>query len=1194
MGTLPFFCAVRELRSQQITATLFFFLFIFRADPSGAQSPTASSQSKTNIVLVEKEGTVEYRQAGTTNWTPAQLNLHLSPGDWLRTGKDSRLAVRFADLSVIRKAALTTVEIRPPPARTARPTFDIKAGLMFFFSRGKPQELQWNTPAAAGVTRGTEFNLLVAEDGTTVLTLIDGEVELTNAFGQLILSSGEQATAKPGQAPTKTAVLQTTHINVIQWALYYPGILDPDELQLTPDEERTLSGSLAAYRNGDLLAALEQYPAGHVPTSDRERVYQAALLLAVGQVETAEALLNRQVTVEGALKLADAITTLIAAVKFQSRHPLAAPVLATEWLATSYYRQSKSDLNGALAAARAAVAKSPRFGFAWAQLAELEFGFGRVPQARAALDKALGFSPRNAQALALRGFIFAAENQLTAAYNTFEQAIAVDGALGNAWLGRGLVRIHRGETAAGRADLQMAAALEPQRALFRSYLAKAFENDYPRLVQFLDLPQGLGTPEYTRALKELDLAKHLDAKDPTAWLYSALLNRQQNQINAAVTDLEHSQELNDNRNLFRSRLLLDQDQAVRGANLAAIYRDAGLLDVSVREAARAVDSDYANYSAHLFLANSYDALRDPRQVSLRYETPWFNELLLANLLAPVGAGSLSQTISQQEYSKLFERDRIGFSSGTAYSSGGDWQQYGSHFGTLGNSSYAFDAVYLSQNGQRPNEDIDQLTFWAKVKQQLTPQDSLFLQAVYYENESGDVRQYYDPRAAHLNLRFKEKQAPNIFLGYHREWTPGSHTLFLAARLEDQVTLNDPAGGFLVQRRATASGPPPRVVARDFPQSYRSDLDAYSIELQHFWQRDKQTLMFGGRFQAGTIETESDIFPRTTFPQILSSVLSQSNSTDLERFSLYGYYYWQIIPAVRVIGGLSYDRLVFPENIDQPPISNGQRARDQVSPKGGLIWNVTTDTILRATYTRSLGGLYYDTSVRLEPSQIAGFNQAFRSAIPESVAGITPGSKFETWGIGLDQKFASRTYLGIDGDILRSEADRTLGMFDVTSAPAVPASARENLDYEEKSLAFRLNQLIGDNWALGARYRLSEAHLHDRMPEISTALFPDADRNLRGTLQQLWIYALFFHRCGLFAQAESWWTRQSNRGYTPDQPGDDFWQFNSWVGYRFPRRLAEASMGVLNITGQDYQLNPLNLHPELPRERTLVVRLKFNF
>jgi Flp pilus assembly protein TadD len=107
--------------------------------------------------------------------------------------------------------------------------------------------------------------------------------------------------------------------------------------------------------------------------------------------------------------------------------------------------------------------------------------------------------------------------------------------------------------------LQVAATLEPQRALLRSYLGKAFSQ----------------TRDSERAEKELRLAQRLDPNDPTAWLYSALLAEQQNRINEAVRDLEKSQDLNNNRSVFRSQLLLDQDKAVRSANLARIYQDVG-------------------------------------------------------------------------------------------------------------------------------------------------------------------------------------------------------------------------------------------------------------------------------------------------------------------------------------------------------------------------------------------------------------------------------------------------------------------------------------------------------------------------------------------------------------------------------------------------------------------------------------------
>ena len=64
-----------------------------------------------------------------------------------------------------------------------------------------------------------------------------------------------------------------------------------------------------------------------------------------------------------------------------------------------------------------------------------------------------------------------------------------------------------------------------------------------------------------------------------------------------------------------------------------MYSDAGMNEVGIREASRAVNYDYANYSAHLFLANSYSQLVDPNEINLRFETAMENEYLLANMLS---------------------------------------------------------------------------------------------------------------------------------------------------------------------------------------------------------------------------------------------------------------------------------------------------------------------------------------------------------------------------------------------------------------------------------------------------------------------------------------------------------------------------------------------------------------------------------
>jgi len=121
---------------------------------------------------------------------------------------------------------------------------------------------------------------------------------------------------------------------------------------------------------------------------------------------------------------------------------------------------------------------------------------------------------------------------------SFDQAIAIDPALGPAWLGRGLCRIRQGQSKAGRDDLQVAATLEPNRAVFAAIWAKR---------------------SATQAIINAPVANccwpgNFDPNDPTAWLYSALLAQQDNRVNEAVRDLEQSQALNNNRRVYRSRL----------------------------------------------------------------------------------------------------------------------------------------------------------------------------------------------------------------------------------------------------------------------------------------------------------------------------------------------------------------------------------------------------------------------------------------------------------------------------------------------------------------------------------------------------------------------------------------------------------------------------------------------------------------
>lgn len=1172
-----------------------------------ANTPMAQSGQvdlATNEVrIVEFQGEVEVSPRGATTWVLTQTNQVLHPFDRVRTRVNSRAALRWSNQSVVAFGASTELEILPPHRPDAESGLSLIRGIISFFHREQPGRLKVITRGAMAGVEGTEFMVTAAGDGDaehTTISVIDGKVLFGNEKATLLVTNGQQAAVDFGQAPVRTAGFQAR--NLLQWCFYYPGVLDLADLSLTTEERETLAASLAAYSAGDLLQALAQYPSSREPHSGSERAYYAALLLSVGQVERAEVVmsaLSDRDTSEGPRRIASALRQLIAAVKGEAAPAMENVQLATEFLANSYYEQSSAvrqiSLERALLMAKQAVAISPAFAFGWERVAELEFSFGRTSRAIEALEKSLALASKNAQGLALKGFLLTAQNNTRDAIGWFDRALAQDSALGNAWLGRGLSRIRLGDEAGGREDLLMAAALEPQRALPRSYLGKAYA-------------QG---GDFPRAYNELQIAKMADPNDPTAWLYSGLLKQQDNRINEAIRDLEHSQELNDNRSVYRSMHMLDQDRAVRSANLAAIYQDAGMFDVSIREAARAVNYDYANYSAHLFLANSYAELRGQDLLGLRYETPAQTEYLIANLLAPVSAGTLSPTISQQEYSKLFERNGFGVVSDTEYLSRGAWRQTGAQYGTFDRFNYDFEADYRSDPGQRVNNDVQMRMLYLTTKLQIAPEDTLSLSVTHTTVDSGDLVQYYTTNMANPHVRVREKQEPIASLGYHHEWAPGAHTLVLVGRLDDTLSYTNPSTPTLVAFRPDVDPDSMPGITKltgvqgiDMHENLRGNLEIYSGEVQQIWEQSAHTIIVGSRIQYGHFDTANlQLIPdavAAVFPMPPAPAAQQDARSLFKRFSVYGYQQWQITDPLQLIGGLSYDLLAFPENFRYAPISAAEQRTDQFSPKAGVIWSPFKGTTVRFGYTRSLGGASLDQSFQLEPSQVAGFVQSFRSIIPESLAGANAGAMFETYGVSLEQKLQTGTYLGVSGEILNSQVHRTVGAFDVLPDEvdfAIPSGLREHLDYSEKSLVLTANQLLDETWSFGMRYRLSHAELKDNLIDVPDGLIFrnfEPRQQMEAVLQQLTLFAIFNHPCGFFAEQEAVWYAQRNGGYTPNEPGDEFWQLNAFLGYRFPRRRAQMTLGVLNLADQDYRLNPLNLYTDLPRSRTVALRLQLSF
>jgi Tfp pilus assembly protein PilF len=1133
----------------------------------------ADALSMKGSTLLAVKGRVEIARAGSRVWDPAQTNLVLNAGDQLRTLESSRATFRLRDATIVNISELTTLRLAPESTRSV---VDLLRGVLSFFHRDQPGDAEVRGGTASAIIRGTEFVVSVDADQKFTLLLFAGSVEVTNQLGHIVAASGDIVTASAKEAPAVSPSLTGTNRAAIQWTLYYPSVLDPADLSLSGRWQAVLS----LYRKGELWRAAEAARSLGSPDSDAERLFHAALRMSVGDIAGMRKFSEAIAPGSREARLRAALEDVVSAVQFQPclMARLDKEASTTEWLAASFCYQSQGRLSEALAAARKAAVRSSDFGFAQARVAELEFGSGHIVAARIAIQRTLQLSPGLASAVALEGFLLAAQGRFVEARARFDQAIMLDSALGDAWLGRGLIRFRLGDRIGGRVDMEAAAAIEPQRSILRSYLGKALAEE--------------GSD--SRALAELEIAERLDLKDPTALLYSALIRYRHYDLAGAIRDLDESTARNTNRSVFRSQMLLDQDAAVRSANLANIYELADMSDVARRESARAVMFDYSDYSGHLNLAGSFNALRDPTRFNLRNETVWFNEHLLSTLLAPVDAAPLSQNLSQNEYSRLFARDRIGFSSATEYFGNGELRQLASQFGNFSGFSYALDLDSDWLHLDRPNQDLTRIEWYSRAKFEITPADSLLLLTKYEDFDSGDNFQYADQSRARPSFRFKESQTPLALAGYHHEWNPGSHTLFLGGRLESAQHFSDQAAPQLIAFSFPEADP----VSGPFNVGYQNKLVIYSAEVNQILESESHTTILGGRFQTGKFDATASLDDTPLGPGVAGIFGGNTGSVgdgDFQRASVYLYHTWEILTDLRLTGGISYDDITSPANFRRPPLESGEMSRNHLSPKAALIYTPTERVTLRGIYAESLGGVSLDESVTLEPTQLAGFPQSFRTLVSESIIGSVEVPRHDVGGIALDLKLPTQTFLSAEGTFLRSAVDRRTGVFDFDAnlaQPGLPAGTDEKLRYEERGVRIAASQILAEEWFVNGIYQFTRAELDHGYPTIPATPGFARTQNDRAELHRAGLSLLYQRKDGWFARGMVAFLHQQE--ISPSPPAsEDLAQLHLFAGWRFPRLHGDITVGVLNLNGSDYHLNPLTPYEEFPRERTFYCRFRVN-
>jgi tetratricopeptide (TPR) repeat protein len=167
--------------------------------------------------LVSLEGAIEYKTANTENWNPAVLEQEFCNGDAIRSGRDSRAALRMINETLLRLDHSTAI-IFTSVVQKERSLLDLLKGALHFISR-VPRSLEVNTPYLNAAIEGTEFVIKVKDESTEV-TVYEGKVVASNASGSIDLTANQAGSATSGQAPIRTAVARPR--DAVAWTLYYP------------------------------------------------------------------------------------------------------------------------------------------------------------------------------------------------------------------------------------------------------------------------------------------------------------------------------------------------------------------------------------------------------------------------------------------------------------------------------------------------------------------------------------------------------------------------------------------------------------------------------------------------------------------------------------------------------------------------------------------------------------------------------------------------------------------------------------------------------------------------------------------------------------------------------------------------------------------------------------------------------------
>ncbi len=1070
--------------------------------------------------LVSVEGVIESRASDGGGWYPLALNAPICTNDIIRTGPNSRggVLVEGSD-TMLRLDQTTTFQIITQPQKKKRTLVELFSGIMHFISRVR-HSLEVRTPYVNAAIEGTEFTVMVASDETSVV-LVEGTILASNDVGSLRMEGEQAITAKKGQAPQFNSRIQPE--DAVQWTLYYQpilhGLIDPAEVAAQDPIESIFHAALAALRRNDTVSAFASLryipPTGRTP---RFHNYRAALFLLVGRVEEAQRELERSLRLRADNNSAAlALQAMIAVAQNKKAEALALAKRAVAadqnsaapLIALSYAQQARFDLHGALDSINQAVLREPDNPYAHARQSELRLSHGDLGGADIAAQRAVALDPEIELTQTVLGFARLAQLDLEQARANFTKAITLSSSSPMPHLGMGLVLIRQGNLAAGRRELEIATALDPRNAMVRSYMGKAYYEEHRDEV----------------AVTQYELAKRYDPQDPTPWYYHALLLQYQGQLVEALQNLQASKAKNNNRAVYRSRLMLDRDEAARSASLGQIYRDLNFEQLALLEGWRSLQSDPSDHAGHRLLADTY-AYRP------KHEIARVSELLQAQLLQPLSGAPIQPMLAEttlnapdgsgpselgfNEYSSLFYRDGTNLQVSGLVGSDDEVGDEVILSGMQGNIAYSLAQYHYESDGWRYNNDQDHELYTAFLQANVTERTRVQFEARRSRRGYGRLETSFYP-AQNNQLERNSSDQDSLRLGLYHRFNPHSEIIGSVAVVEQE------GGSYRYLDRNL--NPPVASLSTDFD----GDHDAWSVELRQLLRLDHARISLG----AGYVETEEDIAATTTLTTIVPVITTTQSAIDdtWHQANAYLYSTIDLSSDLTLDLGMSYESL-----------SQDSFKKRRLNPKFGLLWQVSPNTSLRVAGFRTLfRKLPMDQTI--EPSQVAGFNQFFD--------GIQ-GTLTTRYGVALDHRFSNRLFGGVE--LSRRDLDVPVR----TIQPAAVAEWSQATRDEEEGRVYIY-------WTPTQRLSLGVEYLFERSYRDSSTT------SMEDTTHRFPLSLGYYHPSGWSGSLRPTYVHQYGQFGSASEKDDSdrFWNVDLSLDYRLPKRRGRISLEVQNMLDEAF-------------------------